>query len=92
MRTASWVFFALAGLFLLSAIRTLTGGGMPEAEDNFGYMVGAFLPGVVSLIIGLHLRKKAAEREEAMDEDEAEDGEVEDGEVEDGEYWDRGAS
>lgn len=64
MKTGSIVSFVLAGLLAISATVSVFseagGAGRPDGTENLvGYAVGAYLPAVVLLIVGLSLMKKA---------------------------------
>lgn len=61
-RIAGFVFLVLAGLFLLSGIRVITSDEGPGLTNSTGIgvsrAVGAMMPSMLMLIIGLALLKK----------------------------------
>jgi hypothetical protein len=61
-RIGGIVCLVLAVLLAVSAIRSLSGGGGPALNDESGLgvsrAVGAFLPTIAALIIGLILLRK----------------------------------
>lgn len=64
MRTGAKVFFIIAALMTVVAVKNIVNGeNRPGGLENLiGYGVGSFLLPIGSLIIGLILRDKAKEK------------------------------
>ena len=65
MKAAAIVFFVLAGLTALIAIKNVFGGAPNrpgEAPRLIGYVVGSFLLPLILLIVGLVLHKKSKQQ------------------------------